>query len=538
MVINLIRNEKEWKNFTYALVSFGVFIGVLSYIQFYVGPGFGTSALYSVWGYQNTFAAFLVLMIMLSFGIYIETENRNIKMLLSTIPMFFIFLLFLTVSRGGYIVFFIAIITFIIVSLKNKSKALFKESIPIIIGSVLLIVVGSPKEIILANLGKGSVLVNFIEGGQDYSLGMRIYMAKLAFKISLKKPIFGYGLGTFRYTYALFNKEDVFRIDPHSLFFKFLAETGITGTLAFFSLIGYFIIKSFVKTRKEEGNLIYKGLLAGLAGMAFHMCIDVDIYPIMFVIIFFGLALLIPQEFTEFRLSQKKVLAVVSIIIVLIISINLFPKTVASIYAVKGENPNSLKKVQASIEYLKKATKIDPESSQYQFMLGELIAKSMTSYDDTEKINQMNEAYKKAYELNKLDCRSPYRIGITLLFDKNPKAIKYLETAKELYPTYQNILSWLSVAYAYVDKDVNKAQMYLQEAEKYNSTLGLDFSFANGVLELIKGNKKEADKYFSTLAFYDEIYKQFDTLPKTYAEGRYALQLKIIRDLVNEMKGN
>jgi len=539
MVINLIRNHKEWKSFTYALVAFGVFIGVISYVQFYVGPGFGTSALCSIWGYQNTFAAFLVLMIMLSYGIYVDTENRHLKMLISTIPMFFIFLLFLTVSRGGYIAFFVAIIAFAIASPKNRSKALLKEGIPIIIGSFLLIIVGSPREIVLANLGKGSVLVNFIGGGEDYSLGMRIYMLKLAFQIFLKKPVFGYGLGTFRYTFAMFNTQDkFFRIDPHSLFFKLLAETGVVGTLAFFFFIGHFIIRSFVKTRKEEGNLIYKGLFAGLTGMIFHMCIDVDIYPIMFVILFFGLALLVPQAFVEFKLSQKKALAVVSIILLLIISISLFPKTVASTYAVKGENPNSFKKVQASIELLRKAIKIDSESSQYQFTLGELIAKSMTSYEESEKISQMSEAYRRAYELNKLDYRPPFRIGITLLFERSPKAIAYLETARELYPANQNVLSWLSVVYAYVNKDANTAQTYLQEAERYNSRLRLDFSFACGILELIKGNRKEAEKHFSTLAFHDEIYRKFDMLPQTYAEGRYVLQLKIISEMTGEMSGN
>lgn len=534
MVINIIRNENEWKKFIYAFIAFGVFIGILSYIQFYVGPGFGTMALYSIWGYQNTFAAFLVLMIFLSFGIYIETENRNAKMLLSTIPMFFIFLLFLTVSRGGYIAFFVAIIAFIIVARKKKLKTILIQTIPIILGSALLIIMGSPKEIIMANLGKGSVLVNFIEGGKDFALGMRIYMAVTAFKIFLTKPIFGYGLGTFRYTYALYNKEDVFRIDPHSLFFKFLSETGVIGTLAFFLLLGYLFVKSFVRIEKQETNLIYKGLFSGLLGMVFHMCIDVDIYPIMFVVLFFGLALLVPQEFVELKFSQKKALAIVSIILVLIISINLFPRTVASLYAVKGENPNSLKKVNVSIEYAKKATKIDPNSSQYQFMLGELIAKSITSYNDIEKLKQMNDAYNIAYKLNKLDYRAPFRIGIYYLFERDIKAIEFLEEAKKLYPINPNILSWLSVAYAYIDKDYNKAQFYLLEAEKHNhSSFGLDFSFAKGVIELVNGNRKEADKYFSLLSFYDEIYKKFDTLPKNYAESRYTLQLKIIRDLMN-----
>jgi len=124
-VINLVRDKKEQKIFTYFLVFFGIIVGILSYIQFYF-PNFGMSALTSIWGYQNTFAAFLVLLIMLSFGIYLEEKNKNIKMLLSTIPMFFIFLLFLTVSRGGYIALLIASRAIIVASILSPPKTPIK----------------------------------------------------------------------------------------------------------------------------------------------------------------------------------------------------------------------------------------------------------------------------------------------------------------------------------------------------------------------------------------------------------------------------
>jgi len=381
MLINLVRKETDWKIGIYSLVGFGLFIGVVSYIGFYTGPGFGTSALASIWGYQNTFAAFLVLMIQISLGLFLDETNKNIKMLLSVLPMFFIFLLFLTVSRGGYIAFFVSIVVFLLTMPKSDFKKILKESIPVIGGAILLIAVGSPKEIILANLGKSSILMSFVGGEQDYSLGMRVYMLKLAFDIFLKKPIFGFGLGTFRYTFAKYNTEDLFfRIDPHSLFFKFLSEAGLIGTTAFFSMLGYYLIKSFKIIRSGKQNYTYLGLFAGLTGMLFHMCLDVDIYPIMFVVMFFALALLVKIEFVEFKIKPKVITVSLTIILILIISFDLAPKTIASIYAVKGENPNSLKKVAISIENLQKATEIDPKCSQYYFQLGELYAKSLTSY--------------------------------------------------------------------------------------------------------------------------------------------------------------
>jgi O-antigen ligase len=538
MLINLVRKETDWKIGIYSLVGFGLFISIVNYIGFYTGPGFGTYALASIWGYQNTFAAFLVLMIQISLGLFLDETNKNRKMFLSVLPMFFIFLLFLTVSRGGYIAFLVSIVVFLVAMPKSDFKKTLKESIPVIGGAILLIVVGSPKEIIMANLGKSSILVSYIGGEQDYSLGMRVYMLKLAFQVFLKKPIFGFGLGTFRYTYAKYNTADLFfRIDPHSLFFKFLSETGLIGTTAFFSMLGYYLIKSFKIIRSGKQNYTYLGLFAGLTGMLFHMCLDVDIYPIMFVVMFFALALLVRGDFVEFKIKPKLVTAILTIAIILITSFDLAPKAVASIYAVKGENPNSLKKVAISIENLQKATEIDPECSQYYFQLGELYAKSMTSYEDNEKIELMNNAYQKAYELNKFDYRAPFRIGIALLFDRDKESITYLEKSIELCPINPNVISWLSVAYAYVEKDIKNGQLYLDKAQKYG-TSSLDVSFPKSVLELARGNKEAAEKEFSTLIFYDEIYKKLDTLPKNYAQGRYNLQLKIIRDMMSEIKEN
>ena len=537
VVVNIIRNETEWKNFVYIFLCFGLFISILSYVQFYF---YYYSALYSIWGYQNTFAAFLVLMIMLSFGIYLDTKKRETKMLISVIPIFLIFLLFLTVSRGGYIAFVVSILTFLAVPPKKEFKNILKSSVPIIVGSILLIVIGSPRDIFMSVFGKTSTLIGFIGGKQDTSLAMRVYLAKLAVEIFLKESVFGFGLGSFRYTFTKYNTQDtIFRIDPHSLFFKFLAETGIVGTSTICIFVLHFLTKSFEKIRRGSGNFTYIGLFAGTVGMIFHMCIDVDTYPIMFVIAFVSLALLtsFSSKFVELRVSHKKILAIVSIVIVLIIVFDLYPKTIASTYAILGENPGFSKGTATSVEYFKKATEIDPKSSAYEYALGEAISKSITSYDDSKKVNEMIQAYEEAYELNPCDYRAPFRLGIAYLYQRNQKAVDYLVKAHELYPTNQNILEWLSIAYAYVPKNTEKAQYYFMLSKNSNAS-ELDLSFVRGIIELSKGNKSEADKYFSKLSFYDEIQKEIYQNTESNVMKGYSLQLKIISDLFKEINGN
>lgn len=311
-IINTVESKEEWKIVVKGFLAFGIYMGILNYIYFYKETGFYGSALTSNWGYQNTFAAFLVLMSFLGFGVYLEEKDKNKKILLSIIPIFFNFLLFLTISRGGYIAFTVATIV-LLLSITKSRKTVIKESIPIIIGSIVLIAAGAPKDIILRNLGKEKLLVEFAGGNQNFSLWTRIHMVHLAMIIFFKRPFIGFGLGSFRYTFAMYEWiAEPFRIDPHSLFFKLLAETGILGTVTFFTFIFNYLIKGFFSSRKNN-DLIYAGLLSGISGMFFHMLIDVDIYPIMFVILFFGLALLVPQKFIGYKTRYKNT-AIVTIL--------------------------------------------------------------------------------------------------------------------------------------------------------------------------------------------------------------------------------
>ncbi len=250
-IINTVENKNEWKIIVKLFLAFGIYMGILNYIYFYKETGFYGSALTSNWGYQNTFAAFLVLMSFLGFGVYLEEKDKNKKILLSIIPIFFNFLLFLTISRGGYIAFTVTTIV-LLLSITKSRKTVIKESIPIIIGSIVLIAAGAPKDVILRNLGKEKLLVEFAGGNQNFSLWTRIHMAHLAMIIYFKRPFIGFGLGSFRYTFAMYEWiAEPFRIDPCSLFFKLLAETGILGTVTFFTFIFNYLIKGFFLIKRE-----------------------------------------------------------------------------------------------------------------------------------------------------------------------------------------------------------------------------------------------------------------------------------------------
>jgi len=81
-----------------------------------------------------------------------------------------------------------------------------------------------------------------------------------------------------------------------------------------------------------------------------------------------------------------------------------------------------------------------------------------------------------------------------------------------------------------VPKNTEKAQYYFTLSKNSNAS-ELDLSFVRGIIELSKGNKSEADKYFSKLSFYDEIQKEIYQNTESNVMKGYSLQLKIISDL-------
>ncbi len=551
VMINTIKLKEDRNFYAYALVAFGMAIGILSYIDYYdteFGILFDTIfhthffdtiavkpnewvSLPSIWGYQNTFAAFLVLQIYVSFGIYLNLKHSKQKVLFAFIPMFFIFLLFFTVSRGGYIAFIVGGIVFLIV-FKGRTKKVLKELLPVLIGAVLLILVASPKEIIYANIGKTNILINFVSGvSSNTSLWDRVHLVDLATRIFLKRPLVGFGLGTFRFTFAI-NEwvAESFRIDPHSLVFKLLAETGLIGTIAFFSFVGFILLKGFITSMKND-DFIFKGLVAGAIGLVFHMCLDVDIYPIMFIVLFYVLSLLIEPNFSTFSTPKKYTVFAFSLMLLFVTIFDLFPKTVASRYAVMGESVFLHKEAQGAINLMEKAVTYDPKNSTYYFYLGEFKSRLLWNKPNETEFYKMVESYKKAYTLNKYDYRPVYKLGLYTLPERTETALNYLIEAEKLYPTNSEIQSWLSIAYFYIGKDCSKASLHFNKAQEYNFR-NINLTLAESAYELCKGNKDLAKTLLTRLLSL--TIGKSDTL-HTFSTNTFDIKGKIIIDLLNNL---
>ncbi len=511
LIPNIMESEKEWNIAIYLLLFAGLLWSTLSYIYFLENSG----VLSSIWGYQNTFAAFLVLMIFLSLGLYLNAKDKNAKLALSFIPAFFIFLLYLTVSRGGYIVFFLSLILFFY-TVKNRKK-LTLETLPVFIEAAILIAVAAPPDITHTVFFKNKILVGYIGGHPNTSLAMRVYFAKLSTKIFLKRPITGFGLGSYRYMFTRFNRVDTFfRIDPHSLFFKLLSETGILGTGAFFTLVGYYFLKAFRNLKNK--NTIYKGVFAGTVGLFIHMCMDVDVYPIMFIVLFVSLSLLSVDFNKTVKITKKQTYGIISAlgIVAFIAIFSLYPKSIAAYYAMKGENVN-FTTVKSAISILEKSVEIDPNSAAYRFELGKL-------YCISNHMDKAEEQFMKAYNINKLNYRFPLYAGmVELSTGELNKAKQNLSAAEKLYPLGRKVANYMAIctalngntieAMTYIEKEKNifKENPFLAEA-------------------LLIHNKKDIAKELNRLKFYNSLFHKFNDIRRNYCDN--FIQMKILENFM------
>jgi len=544
MMMNLIETKKDLKIFLYNVVGLGLMLSIISYV-FYaatISMVFNRSkiaeiaytyhftvnkVLWSIWQYQNTFGGFLILPLFVSYGLALNERNRDKKIIFSFISMFFIFILFLTTSRGAFLSCIAAFVLFLFLSNKKNLPIIFIHMLIILAGAFILILLGAPKEIILRNLGKTTTLIKYAGGIPNSSLWRRVHFAILSLSIFKKHPFFGTGLGTFKDMFCIneWVPDQFLRIDPHSLIFKFIAETGILGTSAFLFMIFRFFKRGVNKVLEDKKDLVIKGLFAGIAGMFVHMCLDVDIYPVMFVVLFTVLGAFTYGEKGKFSKSIKRTL--LTIVAFLLIAISLFdimPKAIASIYALRGDTS---KTTSTKVEYYKKAKAVDTKNPLYPYYLAEIFEKEIKEEYNQDAITPILDNYKTAMQLNPNDYRFSFFVGITYLYMKDTNSIIYLKKTESLYPTAPQIKSWLAIAYIYTKGDTENANIYANKAFEID-TNDLNAYVAKGFCAL---KEKEYDKAY--------IYFTYATRKKminSFAHLGLAQCYKIKGDLENELK--
>ncbi len=490
MVLNLVQERSDLQFFMNGILFLGVGMAAVSFAYymaamsplFYFTPLWSRNLTYhfvvngqlwGLWQYHNSFGGFLALCMLLSLGMATGDKRRDWRLLYDACAGFLMMVIYLTTSRGAFLTAAIGIVALILLAPRGwRGRVLLRVLVVGACAAGMTFLNRVTWATAAINASKGAALGTFVTGGADQSNQTRVHLIVLALQVFRSHILAGTGLGTFPHVWTAVEwVHDVSRrIDPHSFFFRFLAETGLLGTVPLFAWIARRGLHGLNRVFGSREDMAVTGLWAGTLTFFLHMCMDVDyVYAVAPVILFFCLALLSTRIVTYDLLSRddrtqmvrrRRVPTLIAAGLALLLALVPLQRGIASFYALQTGGLDAT----AKVERLTTATVIDPTNDTYWSLLGGTYAGMLSGGVTGPVTDAARSAYVQAQKLVPEDYRPWWSQGMLELNLKSPAAIACLERAEQLYPTLASIKGWLALSYVYVAGDTAKAEAKAAEA--------------------------------------------------------------------------
>ena len=216
--------------------------------------GYPEGRMSSVFSHANTYAGYLVIVVVLSFCFMLETLDRNkrspvdqgrIQFLFSSI-IFISALLssYLTSSRGLWGVIIIAL--FIISVFKTWRVLSY-----VILSAFAAVMVASYGKGVVTNESRAVIpfqiwgrVSDAMYPNRPYEM-TRLAQIQYAWQLTLEKPLTGWGMQSFGPLYEAYS--GLWMGVPHNLVLLFTSAVGIPATLLFFALVGLILVQATMK---------------------------------------------------------------------------------------------------------------------------------------------------------------------------------------------------------------------------------------------------------------------------------------------------
>lgn len=261
MVTNNIKSFKQVKNFVFSIILVGVITGFYAWYQHYSGVERASTPFQTE---ANTLGGYLLLLMMVVAGFFLNTSHFRMRMTaLGILGIFFPAFLY-TLSRGSWFGFLPALLALFVLTRKGRGAIIV----------FLLVAILAPAFIFPHYVQKrfSETFQSHDPASRQYRvLGKRIYLDesasarveswKYAFGMLSKSPVLGSGVGS-----AIPVVENQYA--------RVLVEVGIVGFLCFAWLLftvfkgALHVLREF---REDEfANGLATGFLAGFVGLLFH----------------------------------------------------------------------------------------------------------------------------------------------------------------------------------------------------------------------------------------------------------------------------
>jgi len=288
-----VRGEELRKQFVIAMIAFGTAYAVFAVVQelttngriFWLHrPQFG-GGIFGSYVNRNHYAGVIEMLVpfplVVSMGHLLKKEKKAIVgfcaiLMASTI--------FLSRSRGGMIAFALQIVLFAVLALLQRRNPRVAGTL----AAVCLLVL-----IFLFIIGKGQVLGRL----RDLAPGTRLNMTLDCLKMFAKRPVLGWGLGTFPVVYPKYRSfyTSLFINEAHDDYAQLLAEMGTLG----FGLMVWFVVRLYryrwASSRRWEFKwdaALSLAALLGCSGILLHSFVDFNLHVPANAALFYALCAL------------------------------------------------------------------------------------------------------------------------------------------------------------------------------------------------------------------------------------------------------
>jgi len=273
-----VREESARKIFAFVMIAFGACYAFFALAQeltsngkiFWVHRPQFHGSIYGSYVNHDHYAGLMEMLVPIPFVLSMGHLLRGGKRaLVGSCAVLMAVTIFLSGSRGGMLAFVLEIVLFAALTLgKRRSPriALGTAAVCVLILALLIF------------LGKGQVLGRLGDLGPD----MRLDITKDSLRMFSKRPVGGWGLGTFPTVYPSYRSfyTNLFVNEAHNDYAQLLVETGLLG----FGLMLWFLVRLYryglPTSRRWEfqwDGAVSLAALLGCTGILFHSFVDFNL---------------------------------------------------------------------------------------------------------------------------------------------------------------------------------------------------------------------------------------------------------------------
>ncbi len=217
---------------------------------------------------RNHFAGFVGMVIPIGIALSLENRSRDKRMLLLFLSLVSTLGLFYSLSRGGIVSFLLTMAVFmVVVTLGLKRGPLWY--LMLFLGMLLLY---------LLYLGISPIIDRFAREGLDLSARMQFWRATI--KAIGDFPVFGTGLGTYRYVIPMYYP---LRLEgeldyAHNDYLQLTLEMGCVGLFFILVSLAGFVITVFRYIKLGRLSPLVIGLLCSLLYIFLHSLVEFNLH--------------------------------------------------------------------------------------------------------------------------------------------------------------------------------------------------------------------------------------------------------------------